>query len=256
VKARELGWKLRRLEEKMSDDVSISGTTRIDWDCLTEKERVLLDKVCEIRDRYAPSLPPDDVLAENFELFAKGIQLFARRATDLFVSVLSKSFCGDGVEEWFFKLHFYNFMMDLFDCIENVKKWSKIGLGEFLVRETLPKADAKVVEVPVVMAEYNPFYEKAGMLGVDYQRGRSSLEEQIRPFVEAQGFDFALGKSRAYCRGFFERLDVRSREELLSEFAKPPFIKNDTVSPELLTRMFSTDKTYLYWIRNSPSVDN
>jgi hypothetical protein len=130
VKARELDWKLKALAEKM-EDVPIAGTTRIDWDCLTERERMLFDRFCEIRDKYAPSLPPDDVLAENFELFVKGIQLFMRRAIDLFVSVMSSSLGGE-VEEWYFKLHFYNFMKDLTDCIENVKKWSDGDRAEFL----------------------------------------------------------------------------------------------------------------------------
>lgn len=130
MRARELDWKLRQLAEKM-EDVPIAGTTRIDWNCLTERERMLFDRVCEIRDKYAPSPPPDDVLAENFELFVKGIQLFMRRAVDLFVSVMSSSLGGE-VEEWYFKLHFYNFMADLTDCLVNVQKWSEEDRARFL----------------------------------------------------------------------------------------------------------------------------
>ncbi len=63
MKVQDLDWKVKRLEEKMKE-VSISGATRIDPDCLTERERVLFNKVWEIRDKYAPS-PPDDVLAEH-----------------------------------------------------------------------------------------------------------------------------------------------------------------------------------------------
>ena len=110
----DISWKLTRLAEKM-EGVSISCTTRIDWNCLTERERMLLGKVWDIHDKYAPNLPPDDVLVENYELFIKGIQLMARRAVDLFVSVMSKSF-GDEIEVWFFKLHFYNFMEDLIEA--------------------------------------------------------------------------------------------------------------------------------------------
>jgi energy-coupling factor transporter ATP-binding protein EcfA2/GNAT superfamily N-acetyltransferase len=130
-------------------------------------------------------------------------------------------------------------------------KFRGIGLGALLVRATLPMVDAKVVEVLAVMAEYNPFLEKAGMQRVNYERDESSLEERIRSFVAARDFDFSLGKSRRYCRDFFEALDVHSREELLSllnEFAKQPFIKNKTVSPELLTRMFTSGGAYLYWV--------
>lgn len=127
----DVDWKLKRLEDKMGEDVSISGTTRIDWDCLTERERTLLDKVCEIRDKYAPGHPPDGVLKKNFELFAKGIQLLMRRAVDLFVTVMSESL-DDEIEAWYFKLHFYNFMEDLIDCLKNVRKWSEKDRAEFL----------------------------------------------------------------------------------------------------------------------------
>lgn len=43
-------------------------------------------------------------------------------------------------------------------------KFRGIGLGVFLVQETLSKVNARVVEVLAVMARYNPFFEKAGMV--------------------------------------------------------------------------------------------
>jgi len=42
-------------------------------------------------------------------------------------------------------------------------KYRTIGLGAKLVRETLAKAGTPYVEMPAVMAKYNPFAEKAGM---------------------------------------------------------------------------------------------
>ncbi len=42
-------------------------------------------------------------------------------------------------------------------------KYRSIGLGERLVRETLPLAGRPYVETMAVMAQYNPFFEKAGM---------------------------------------------------------------------------------------------
>jgi len=42
-------------------------------------------------------------------------------------------------------------------------KYRTIGLGVKLVRETLPLAGMPYVEMPAVMAKYNPFAEKAGM---------------------------------------------------------------------------------------------
>ncbi|MBT0160206.1 GNAT family N-acetyltransferase [Candidatus Bathyarchaeota archaeon A05DMB-2] len=42
-------------------------------------------------------------------------------------------------------------------------KYRTIGLGSKLVKETLPLAGTSYVEMPAVMAKYNPFAEKAGM---------------------------------------------------------------------------------------------
>jgi hypothetical protein len=42
-------------------------------------------------------------------------------------------------------------------------KYRTIGLGVKLVRETLPLVGTPYVEMPAVMAKYNPFAEKAGM---------------------------------------------------------------------------------------------
>lgn len=42
-------------------------------------------------------------------------------------------------------------------------KYRTIGLGSKLVRDTLTLAGTEYVEMPAVMAKYNPFAEKAGM---------------------------------------------------------------------------------------------
>lgn len=50
------------------------------------------------------------------------------------------------------------------------------------MQETLPKVKVKVVEVLAVMAKYNLFFEKAGMIRVDYKRDESSMEKKMRRF--------------------------------------------------------------------------
>jgi len=133
-------------------------------------------------------------------------------------------------------------------------KFRGIGLGSFLVRETMPKVNAKVVEALAVMARYNPFFEKAGMLKVDYRRDDTSIEKKIKAFLESHNFDLDLIRSKAYCRDFFSRLDEQHKKlmiEYLSEFAHQPFIKIEAVSPELLAKTFPSDCAYLYWINAS-----
>jgi len=133
-------------------------------------------------------------------------------------------------------------------------KFRGIGLGAYLVRETMPKVEAKVIEVLAVMAKYNRFLEKAGMIRVDYKRDEISEEKKIRCFLEAHNFDFYFVRSKTYCRHFFSQLEGRDKRvllEYLSEFARQPFIKTKTVTPDLLARVFSSDGVYLYWINSS-----
>jgi len=133
-------------------------------------------------------------------------------------------------------------------------KFRGIGLGEFLVRETLPKVNAKVIEVLAVMAQYNPFFEKAGMIRVDYQRDETSVEKKVREFLKARSFNFALGQCKIYCRQFFGELSNQDKQTLLkhvSEFASQPFIRRETAAPELLTRILSSEGIYLYWVNSS-----
>jgi len=91
VKSLDMAWKLNRIAESMKG-LETEGTTRIDWHCLTERERLLFDKITEIKERYWPQLPPDDVLKENHELFVKGIEIVARRTIDLFKEVMETAF--------------------------------------------------------------------------------------------------------------------------------------------------------------------
>jgi len=133
-------------------------------------------------------------------------------------------------------------------------KFRGIGLGAYLVKETLPKVNAKVVEALAVMARYNPFFEKAGMIRVDYTRDIRSNEKEVRTFLESHNFDFDFIKSKTYCNKFFAELSSSDKQlliEYLTKFASQPFIKAKKISPELLTKLFNSKATYLYWINNS-----
>jgi len=130
-------------------------------------------------------------------------------------------------------------------------KFRGIGLGEHLVRETLPKAGARVVEALAVMARYNPFFEKAGMVKVEYRRKENELTSKIRKLLETREFDFSLAGSKTYCHQVFNTLGEGEKQELmayLTEFANQPFIKMQTAEPSLLARVFSHSSVYLYWI--------
>lgn len=133
-------------------------------------------------------------------------------------------------------------------------KFRGIGLGAYLVKETLSKVNAKVIEALAVMAKYNPFFERAGMIRVDYSIDKSSNEKEVRSFLESLGFDFNFVNSKIYCTKFFMKLATENKKRLLeylTDFARQPFIKAKKVSPELLSRMFRSEIIYLYWVNCS-----
>ena len=120
-------WQLNRKVQGLSgklDDLA-KTETRLDYNCFSEPERKLLDKVQEIVDEYAPASPPKDVIEKNADLWYKGLEIFGRRATELFVEVIPASKCCDELEEWYFKLYFYNFWLDWLESVEQVRKMPK-----------------------------------------------------------------------------------------------------------------------------------
>ncbi len=130
-------------------------------------------------------------------------------------------------------------------------KFRGIGLGEYLVKHTLPTAEAKVVEVLAVMAKYNPFFERAGMKRVDYKKEETAIDKKINNFLKERNFDFQMAKSKSYCNQYFNQLNAEDKQSLigyLKEFVEQPFIKVKSVTPELLGKTLHSDGNYLYWI--------
>ena len=128
-------WQLNRKVECLSTkiDSPIQTETRFDINCFSEPERHLLNKIQEIIDRYAPAMPPKDVIEKNADLWYKGLEIFGKRATDLFVEVVPDSFCCDELEKWYFKLYFHNFWLDWMDSIKEVREMPKEKRDELLL---------------------------------------------------------------------------------------------------------------------------
>jgi hypothetical protein len=127
-------WQLNRKVGNLSIELddSAKSETRIDFNCFTEPERKLFDRVQEIVDKYAPASPPQDVIEKNADLWYKGLEIFARRATELFVAVMPASLCCDELEEWYFKMYFYNFLFDWLESVEQVRKMPKERRDELI----------------------------------------------------------------------------------------------------------------------------
>ena len=123
MKPWQLNRKIKCLSHRIDDPARTE--TRFDINCFSEPERKLLDRVQEIVDKYAPASPPQDVIENNSDLWYKGLEIFGRRATELFVDVVPDSFCCDELEEWYFKVYFYNFWLDWMESIKELPQNAK-----------------------------------------------------------------------------------------------------------------------------------
>ena len=108
-----------------------SDVIRVDFDSFSEPEKRLFNRIWEIQQEYGVS-PPVDVIEANKELIFKASEVVVWRVVQLFVFVMEKLLVRDEVEEWYFKLHFYNFFADFSECLANVRKWSDRDCEEFL----------------------------------------------------------------------------------------------------------------------------
>jgi hypothetical protein len=108
-----------------------SDVVRLDYDSFSEPEKQLFRKIWEIEKEYGSS-PPADVIEANREFIFKASEVVSWRVLELFMFVMKELLWGDEIEEWYFKLHFYNFFVDLRECLEHVRKWSEKDREEFL----------------------------------------------------------------------------------------------------------------------------
>ena len=123
MKPWQINRKVGKLTRKLDD--SAKSETRIDFNCFTEPERKLFERVQEIIDKYAPASPPQDVIEKNADLWYKGLEIFARRAMELFVEIMPASLCCDELEEWYFKIYFYNFLYDWLESVQKLREMPK-----------------------------------------------------------------------------------------------------------------------------------
>jgi GNAT superfamily N-acetyltransferase len=106
-------------------------------------------------------------------------------------------------------------------------KYRTIGLGSKLVKETLPLAGTPYVEMPAVMAKYNPFAEKAGMQKIAEQPPpREALA--IAEILQKLGFNNQLLGSEKYALNKLQSLsneDITKIREAFIKHAHARFMK-------------------------------
>jgi ABC-type lipoprotein export system ATPase subunit/GNAT superfamily N-acetyltransferase len=98
-------------------------------------------------------------------------------------------------------------------------KYRTIGLGVKLVRETLANAGTPYVEMPAVMAKYNPFGEKAGMRKIAEQPPPKEALA-IAEILQQLGFNIQLLGSEKYVLNKLQILNDEDLEKVREAFIK------------------------------------
>jgi len=98
-------------------------------------------------------------------------------------------------------------------------KYRTIGLGAKLVKETLAKAGTPYVEMPAVMAKYNPFAEKAGMRKIAEQPPPKEALK-VAEILQQLGFNIQLLGSEKYVLNKLQTLSDEGLEKLREAFIK------------------------------------
>lgn len=96
-------------------------------------------------------------------------------------------------------------------------KYRTIGLGEKIIRETLPQAGTPNVEMIAVMAKYSPFAKKAGMQKVVEQQSVESVKTLVQALLRL-GFNLQFLGSQHYVESKLENLTQEQMMELKTAF--------------------------------------
>ena len=108
-------------------------------------------------------------------------------------------------------------------------KYRSIGLSVWLIRETLPRAGTCHVEAVAVMARYNPFFEKAGMVNIAVSTPHPSLMWALSE-LEKIGFDAAMMGSESY-----NQTRTYTREEAVKAVLAELTRRNTAIRSRLLS---------------------
>jgi len=136
-----------------------SDVVRIDFDSFTEPEKQVFRKVWEVEQEYGSS-PPAEVLKANMAFIFKATEIVSWRVVELFMFVMRETLGGDEIEDWYFKLHFYNFFEDLAECLKRVRNWSEKDRQEFLEDMKQHGGLNKVFRIPRGFNEHNSVRRK------------------------------------------------------------------------------------------------
>ena len=116
-------------------------------------------------------------------------------------------------------------------------KYRTMGLGRRLVHETLPLVGTEYVELPAVMAKYNPFAERAGMQKITEQQPSKDVM-RIAEVLEEVGFKVQLLGSHNYVLHILQLLSSGNLERVREAFVKGGHVR--------FLKYFSSDVPFGY----------
>ena len=101
--------RIRKLEQQVNVPPFEHGSSRIAWECFTERERLVFNKILEIEKEYGEK-PPSDVLTEHMHLLQAAVKIMWIRTMDLFQTIMDAVyFKEDNFERWIFWSRFAAF---------------------------------------------------------------------------------------------------------------------------------------------------
>jgi len=106
-------------------------------------------------------------------------------------------------------------------------KYRTVGLGQKLIRETYFRCGTPYVETTAVMAKYNPFFEKAGLIKVQ-EVTPSKQALAVKDVLEKMHFNTTLLGSHTYVLTKLQSLTNSEVQALRQAFimnAHPRFLK-------------------------------
>jgi hypothetical protein len=159
MKSWKLNQKIDTLSKKLNDTTS-ENTVRLDFESFSEAEKLLFQKIAEIREEYQRT-GNIEVLEKNANLVEKDLEVILTRVIQLFSDVVPRVLGCEGnfeVAEYFFQLHFRNFIADLGECLTQVGTWSDEDRKEFI--DDLRKNGSFFFRLPRGINEY--YGEKTG----------------------------------------------------------------------------------------------
>ena len=132
-------------------------------------------------------------------------------------------------------------------------KYRTIGLGEKIIRETLPEVGTPNVELIAVMAKYSPFAEKAGMEKIVEQHSVESTNKLTQMLLEL-GFDLQLIGSQRYVESKLESLNKEQILKLKTAFIGSPHprLKKEVINNR--HNPFGKTSDYVLYIQKADNI--